>query len=286
MKSYNLGILILLVCLLLQGCSNFIYYPSRLEYFSPERDLAKLKKEPDNPFEDISFLSYDGLMLSGWKINRKSGTPARGKVLQAHGNAENMTSHFYSMYWLTLEGYDVYTFDYRGYGKSEGVPRFPDTARDTRSFIDLVRAENPELPLFVVGQSLGGSMATIALTDGGDNSGVHGLILDSTFSDYQSVAFDILGRTFIGSLFAPTTAWMLPGDNYSSALRIKTIGIPVMVAHGINDAAISFSDGEKLFAAASEPKEFYRMRGGHNDSIYLYRDEYKSAVDNFISNLA
>ena len=44
-------------------------------------------------------------------------------VLFLHGNAENISTHIGSVYWLPEQGYEVVLLDYRGYGRSEGVPQ-------------------------------------------------------------------------------------------------------------------------------------------------------------------
>ena len=61
------------------------------------------------------FPSHDRLLTSPkWKGQKK------GLILQYHGNAENLTSHYLSLGWLAHEGFDVFIFDYRGYGRSSG----------------------------------------------------------------------------------------------------------------------------------------------------------------------
>jgi fermentation-respiration switch protein FrsA (DUF1100 family) len=39
--------------------------------------------------------------------------------------------------------------------------------------------------------------------------------------------------------------------------------VPVLIVHGEQDAIIPFSNGERLYAAAGDPKAFLRHTGGH-----------------------
>ncbi|HJQ84461.1 MAG TPA: alpha/beta hydrolase [Candidatus Binatia bacterium] len=58
----------------------------------------------------------------------------------------------------------------------------------------------------------------------------------------------------------------LAGDRFDSLARIGRLGVPILVAHGDRDELVPFALGERLFAAAPEPKRFFRARGAsHND---------------------
>ena len=93
--------------------------------------------------------------------------PARGPravLLVAHGFAEhsgrygNLVRHF------VPRGYAVYALDHRGHGRSDGertqIDTYTDYVDDLKTFFDLVRAEQPNLPIYLVGHSMGASIAT------------------------------------------------------------------------------------------------------------------------------
>jgi fermentation-respiration switch protein FrsA (DUF1100 family) len=70
---------------------------------------------------------------------------------------------------------------------------------------------------------------------------------------------------------------------YLDALsKIKNIIIPKLIIHSEDDKIIPFRHGRKLFEAAPEPKEFYPMRGGHNDAIFLASEDFVSKIDAFL----
>src|SRR5574341_868653 len=98
-----------------EGCDGLFYHPSRNAFLDP----ASI----GFPFQDVGFNSLDGTRLHGWFFAPKDG-PERAKatVIHFHGNAENISTHFQAVAWLAREGFNVFVFDYRGYGQSDGKP--------------------------------------------------------------------------------------------------------------------------------------------------------------------
>ena len=81
--------------------------------------------------------------------------------------------------------------------------------------------------------------------------------------------------------------WYLPVrflmlDQFWSELFIKQVNAPLLILHGVDDKTIPFRFGEKLFAAANEPKTFKRVEGaGHpvifkRESIVAYATFFNS----------
>jgi len=75
------------------------------------------------------------------------------------GRYTNLVNYF------VPKGYAVYSFDQRGHGKSEGlrcyVERFSDYLNDLKAFLNIVRGERGDTKIFLVGHSMGGTLATI-----------------------------------------------------------------------------------------------------------------------------
>ena len=145
MKWVMLGLFSALQC----GCvSRMFYYPDKQIY-----------ETPSQPFEEIQFASADGTRLHGWWI--PATIPVKGTVVYLHGNAANITGHYCQIEWLPASGYNVFLFDYRGYGKSEGQPSRRGVYADCVAAMDYAakRADR----LFASGQSLGGANAMAVL---------------------------------------------------------------------------------------------------------------------------
>jgi alpha-beta hydrolase superfamily lysophospholipase len=85
-------------------------------------------------------------------------------LLVAHGLAEHSGRYKNLVDYFVPKGYAVYSFDYRGHGKSEGmvcyVDRFSDYLTDLKTFFDIVRKAHKDARIFLVGHSLGATIAT------------------------------------------------------------------------------------------------------------------------------
>jgi acylglycerol lipase len=88
----------------------------------------------------------------------------RAVLLVAHGYAEHSGRYGNLVDYFVPRGYAIYALDHRGHGRSEGervvVEDYDDYLRDLKTFFDLVREREPLLPVFLVGHSMGGGIAT------------------------------------------------------------------------------------------------------------------------------
>jgi alpha-beta hydrolase superfamily lysophospholipase len=65
------------------------------------------------------------------------------------------------------QGIAVYAYDQRGFGKTPFTGRWSGTeamARDLAEIVPLIRAEHPGLPLFLLGDSMGGAVVIVTMT--------------------------------------------------------------------------------------------------------------------------
>lgn len=95
-----------------------------------------------------------------------AGTP-RGAVLLAHGYAEHAGRYAHVADRLTAAGYAVYALDHWGHGRSDGtpgfVPMFQTFVDGMAALLARVQAGHPDLPLFLLGHSMGGLISTLLL---------------------------------------------------------------------------------------------------------------------------
>ena len=104
--------LILVLCAAIAGCTQLFFFPMKQEVRTPA-DIGLV-------YEDVYFPGKDEHKLHGWYLPAVGH--ARATVLFLHGNAENISTHIGSVYWLPARGFNVLLFDYQGYGQSEGTP--------------------------------------------------------------------------------------------------------------------------------------------------------------------
>jgi alpha-beta hydrolase superfamily lysophospholipase len=88
----------------------------------------------------------------------------RAILLLVHGLAEHSGRYLNLVNELVPAGFLVCALDHRGYGRSEGrrcyVKRFDDYVEDLNTYINIVREAYPDIKIFMVGHSLGGTIAT------------------------------------------------------------------------------------------------------------------------------
>jgi fermentation-respiration switch protein FrsA (DUF1100 family) len=162
-------------------------------------------------------------------------------------------------------------FDYRGYGRSPGVPTVEGALQDARAarafLASRTGVEEPDI--YLMGESLGGAIVVQLAAE----APPRGLILQSTFSSLRDIA----------SVHYPALAWVVPKSRLNSAAQLADYKGPLLQSHGDADGTIPFSSGETLFNSANEPKTFLKIKGAdHNNWLSA---EYVRYLDAFIENV-
>ena len=85
-------------------------------------------------------------------------------LLVAHGLAEHSGRYMNIVNHFVPKGYAVYGFDHRGHGKSQGqrgyVERFSHFVSDLKTFSAIIHSKHRDTKIFIVGHSVGGTIAT------------------------------------------------------------------------------------------------------------------------------
>jgi fermentation-respiration switch protein FrsA (DUF1100 family) len=242
--------LVVFFCCFLYGCNHLFYFPERVEYLTPEK--VKLK------YEDHFFPSGEE-KLHMWKIPAAS-SERLGKILHFHGNAQNISTHFLFSAWMARFGFDVYIFDYRGYGKSSGKPEREGLVDDGKAAIEYVAALDQK-NFYILAQSLGGAVAVpaVALSDQTDK--IRALVLDSTFGSYRMMAQDKIANFWLTwPLQWPLS--FLVSDEFSPNDYIESLQMPVLFVHGTGDYVVPYEMGQDLFnRLKTNKKDFWSIEG-------------------------
>jgi alpha-beta hydrolase superfamily lysophospholipase len=280
MKRISPLLSITLAVSLLAGCTA-VDKQQRSSIFEPDNRTWPISAELASQFKDV-WINYDstvtgqpaqlhGLWLPaaakqpGW-----SGAAQAPLLLFLHGAHWNVTASTERMQHMQKLGFSVLAIDYRGFGKSTpGLPSEAMAYEDTRAAWNWLGAQHPGQPRYIFGHSLGGAMA-IELASQVNNEA--GTIVECTFTSAADV-------------FAATSEWgWLPMDAlmtqpFASVDKVARVGAPLLVVHGTKDTRVPFPLGQKLYAAAVQPKTFVQIDGGTHEGTNALADaQYKVAL--------
>ncbi len=254
---------LLISVLLLSACSNFLFVPIKQLPVTP--DAAEIL------YDDIYLETVEGLTLHGWKLyadTNKTRGEMLGSILFFHGNGDNVSTQLPNTFWLVKEGYDLYVFDYREYGLSQGKAELDTTIGDMELMIAYaVEQLSENEKLIIMGHSLGGAMAIYVVAHSDYRDRIEALITIEAFSDYHDVTQDVLAKSWLFWLFQ----WPLSFTVDNSYRPLDSIGliapIPLAILHSKSDEMIPVYHAERLFAAAKEPKTFLLINSNHSNVL-------------------
>ncbi len=120
--------------------------------------------------EAAEFTTSDNKVLRGYRYkshdSNQQPTPPKGYLLMALGNAMIADQIITSMRYMAIQGYDIYIYDYRGYGHSDGKRRINAIIEDYKELIPFLNANYERHYLY--GISLGGAVILNAIGAGVD----------------------------------------------------------------------------------------------------------------------
>jgi len=204
------------------------------------------------PAEDVWFETPDGVVLHGWWIPKAR---ARGTLLFCHGNTGSIAHRIGVLRHLRKLRVNIFAFDYRGYGRSGGVPSERGLYLDVRAAFDKVVEGFSQRPgkIVLFGHSLGGAVAVDCALD----RAAAGLIVQSSFPSIREAA---------RVMFPTLPLHLAARQQFRSELKVGGLSLPKLFVHGDADATVPLALGQRLYEAASDPKDLYVVRrAGHND---------------------
>ncbi|OIP23095.1 hypothetical protein AUK22_10020, partial [bacterium CG2_30_54_10] len=193
-----------------------------------------------------------------------SGSKDRFVLLFSHGNAGNLVHRFPKILELASLPLDIFVYDYRGFGQSDGSPSVPGAIIDGEAALAWLTKEKkiPMDRIILYGESLGSGITTALASPRLDK--IAGIVIESGFRSLScraSKRIPIIGPLILSQDLPNTTILSL----YKG---------PFFVIHSKADGVIPFEDGEALFAACpSTRKTFLKLEGvGHNDAVWKLPD--------------
>ncbi|MFQ5740545.1 MAG: alpha/beta hydrolase [Acidobacteriota bacterium] len=240
--------------------------------FRPSSELSQSPQDVGIAFQDHFFESSDGCRLHAWHL---CPPQPMATAIYFHGNSINLGLYVEIFRDLYAGQVEIFAVDYRGYGRSSGVPSEKGLYRDALATVEYFknRVQRPgeagAVPLLYWGRSLGGTVAAFAA----GKIPPDGLILETAFPSKKAMLAD-----------APQARKMV----LFSRCRLDTVGhlrrqqFPVLVLHGNRDKAVPLEQGRLLFEQLPGPKELCVIEGGDHMNIHLVeRSRYMSTIRRF-----
>lgn len=206
-------------------------------------------------YEDVFFKKPDSVTLHGRLI--RSSAQKKGTVIFFHYYHEKTYEMTGNMDWLKDAGYDIFAFDYRGSGRSDGSQSSAGIRTDIADAIEtaLRLADVKKAPVFILGQGLGGALAVYALANSPYKESINGLIIDGSFAGREDLSS---GKQKTISAERPDRDLLsdVADGLYDPVKWIKEISpIPVVIIHADADEIVPLRSGLKLYDSAKKPKE-------------------------------
>lgn len=246
----------------------------RNKLFYPNRVITVIPRSLGMAFEDVTLTTSDGVKIHGWHIPKGPG-PLAAKdltILFCHGNAGNISNRVQKAAILHKLGLNVFVFDYRGFGNSEGTPDEQGTYRDADAVYRHL-AETLRIPperIVLHGESIGNGIAI----ESAMRHPSRALVVESAFTS-------IVGMGKIAAPYLPLGLFCT--QRYDNLAKLPKVGRPVLVMHSPDDEVIPFRMGQALFTAAAEPKSWLELKGGHDDAFLESGAAYPDAIKAFLA---
>ncbi len=196
-----------------------------------------------------------------------------------HGNGGNVYGCKSAIEALVKAGVSVFTYDYRGYGKSGGSPSVKGVVEDAVAAYELVvdKYKVDTNKLIIYGASLGSGVTSELMKLRPRAAGV---ILDSPFISPEKLAKE---KTPYFNVY-PSSMWFKPTlDNMSLVAGEHP---PLLIVAAERDGVIPSSHARKLFRSATGDKQCVIMK--NSEHCWFSNDQaiYHQSIQNFIRKLS
>ena len=180
-------------------------------------------------FDAVTFTS-GGYVLHGYQLKHTAGGNGN-TVFFCHGNHHSIDNYWARSKLLFQTGCDVFVFDYRGYGMSEGKPSEEGILEDARAALDYVINDLgvPRNRIVIYGYSMG-SVAAVEVAANYNMDDAIGLVLEAPIGSME--------------IFVQDAVHLPLPSNYLSKYRLANVGniskvtVPLLWLHGTEDSAL------------------------------------------------
>ncbi|WP_263356432.1 alpha/beta hydrolase [Acidicapsa ligni] len=209
-------------------------------------------------------------LLDAVFVERANGEH-QAAVLICHGIGE-VVEHWVGVQRLLAEaGVASLVFDYSGYGGSSGWPSAAQCERDAVAAFAYLQALVPEMPVSLLGFSLGSGIAAEVLPQVKANR----LVLFAAFTSYRAAA---------RSLGVPVRLRFLVSNIWNSMENLASCPVPVLVVHGTGDGLFPVQMALDLHERGGADSELVIVQGlGHSEPFYRPDPQYWGMIARWLT---
>lgn len=241
--------------------------------------------------------SFDNTQLY---LNKEVAQDCKAVAVIVHGLCEHQGRYDYFAELFHKAGIGTYRFDHRGHGRSEGertyYEDFNELLDDTNVVVDMAIAENPGLPVFLIGHSMGGftvslygakypdkklrgivTSGALTIDNGGLITGVpkgqdpHTKLPNELGGGVCSVAevADWYGKDpYNTKTFTTGLCYAICDGLDWFGIHVKEFKYPVLMLHGEKDGLVSVQDTYDFFQLVSSADKQMKIYGGLFHEIF------------------
>ena len=231
---------------------------------------------PDSSREMVT-LNSQGKKIYGVFI-KSNGIHNDITVLYCHGNKGNLQYYWDRAEYIYEMGFNLFIFDYQGYGMSEGKSSEAGIYSDGSVALSYIRSRADVDPAKIAfyGFSLG-NVVSINLAATEFTPLV--LVAEAPFASSSTLVES-------GTLLDVPSSYVMIGE-YNNAEKIKSVHTPLLILHGEGDTFIDIDKNSKvIYNNANDPKFFIRVPGANHSEVPKKMGEqvYISTVAGFVMN--
>jgi len=266
MSKKAFRIITLFSIILLLSCTG------RQFFYRPNQTIREISLE--NAIVTKSFISEKN-RISLTKIVPSNNQDNGINILVIPPNGGNSTILAKLVQPLVNSGFIIYLFDYEGYGESEGKANNKNVLKDAQLVLNYVLSDKKnDTKLLLWGFSLGGNLSVKLTLD--NQTKIDALVIEGAFTSHRDIAKVALpkGLKWISTIIR---------SPYPSKELIKSINVPVLITHSLNDDICPFTMGETLYKNANQPKYFLQLSGDHGYGLLQETDLYLDNLQLFLN---
>ena len=234
-----------------------VYFFQERIIFPGEALPANYSFQFDQPFEEHT-VAVNGAELNALHFKQPS---SRGLVFFLHGNAGNLNTWTVGVDYYQKVNYDMFIFDYRGYGKSTGtIDSEQQLHNDVLAAWNYVSAQYPDKPILIYGRSLGAALAVKLASHVRHEQ----LVLVSPFTSIKDLA-----KLYYSYIPYPLLDYVLRYPLETNKI-INEVNSNIIFFHGDKDTFIPPSHSQKLQSLVHSSSELFIVKGADHSDIHSY----------------